>query len=95
MSWKLSLSSKIDEVFIAPGNGGTENNVPISVDNMEELAKFAQENNCFTVVGPEAPLAAAIVDKFNEKNLKIFGPTQNAAQLESSKICAKNIMKRN
>ena len=67
----------------------------ISPDNLEELVKFAKENNCFTVVGPEAPLADGIVDKFSKMNLKIFGPTKDAAQLESSKIWAKNFMKRN
>jgi phosphoribosylamine--glycine ligase len=95
LSWKLSQSSKIDKIFTAPGNGGTENNVPINVNNLNDLAKFAQENNCYTVVGPEAPLADGIVDKFNQMNLKIFGPSQKAAQLESSKIWAKNFMKRN
>jgi len=95
LSWKLSQSPKVDTVFTAPGNGGTENNVPINVDDLDGLADFAQKNNCFTVVGPEAPLAAGIVDKFNQKNLKVFGPSQKAAQLESSKIWAKNFMKRN
>lgn len=95
LSWKLSQSPKVDAVFTAPGNGGTENNVPINVDDLDGLADFAKKNNCFTVVGPEAPLAAGIVDRFNEQNLKVFGPTQNAAQLESSKIWAKNFMKRN
>jgi phosphoribosylamine--glycine ligase len=95
LSWKLSKSSKVDKVFTAPGNGGTQNNILISVDNVEELSKFAKENNCFTVVGPEVPLAAGIVDKFNQMNLKIFGPSQNAAQLESSKIWAKEFMQRN
>lgn len=95
LSWKLSQSPKVDAVFTAPGNGGTENNVPINVDDLDGLADFAKKNNCFTVVGPEAPLAAGIVDRFNEQNLKVFGPTQKAAQLESSKIWAKNFMKRN
>ena len=95
LSWKLSQSSLVDKVFTAPGNGGTENNVPISVDKIDELADFASQNNCFTVVGPEAPLTSGIVDKFNEKKLKIFGPTKNAAQLESSKIWAKQFMQRN
>jgi len=95
LSWKLSQSSLVDKVFTAPGNGGTENNVPISIDKIDELADFASQNNCFTVVGPEAPLASGIVDKFNEKKLKIFGPTKNAAQLESSKIWAKQFMQRN
>jgi len=95
LSWKLSKSSKVDTVFTAPGNGGTKNNVEISVDNIEKLAELAQKNNCFTIVGPEAPLADGIVDKFYQKNLKIFGPTKEAAQLEASKIWAKEFMKRN
>ena len=95
LSWKLSQSSKVDKVFTAPGNGGTENNIPIEIDDLNALSDFAQKNNCFTVVGPETPLAAGIVDKFNQMNLKIFGPSQKAAQLESSKIWAKNFMKRN
>jgi len=95
LSWKLSQSEKVDQVFTAPGNGGTKNNVPISVESIEDLANFAKENNCYTIVGPEAPLADGIVDKFNQMDLKIFGPSQKAAQLESSKIWAKNFMKRN
>ena len=95
LSWKLSQSKKVGTVFTAPGNGGTENNVPINVDDLDGLADFAQKNNCFTVVGPEDPLAAGIVDKFNKLNLKVFGPSQKAAQLESSKIWAKDFMKRN
>ena len=95
LSWKLSQSSKVETVFTAPGNGGTENNVPIDIDDIDGLADFAQKNNCFTVVGPEVPLAAGIVDTFNQKNLKVFGPSKMAAQLESSKIWAKNFMKRN
>ena len=95
LSWKLSQSSKVETVFTAPGNGGTENNVPIDVNDLDALADFAQKNNCFTVVGPEDPLAAGIVDKFTVKGLKIFGPSRDAAQLESSKIWAKDFMKRN
>lgn len=95
LSWKLSQSPKVEKVFTAPGNGGTSNNVPITADNLEGLAKFASDNDCFTVVGPEAPLACGIVNLFNKKNLKIFGPTKEAARLESSKIWAKNFMKRN
>jgi phosphoribosylamine--glycine ligase len=95
LSWKLSQSPKVDTVFTAPGNGGTENNIPIDVDDLDGLSDFAQKNNCFTVIGPEDPLAAGIVDKFNQNNLKVFGPSKKAAQLESSKIWAKNFMKRN
>jgi len=95
LSWKLSQSPKVDTVFTAPGNGGTENNVSINVDDLDGLSDFAQKNNCFTIVGPEVPLAAGIVDKFNQHGLKIFGPSKLAAQLESSKIWSKNFMKRN
>ena len=95
LSWKLSQSNQVETVYTAPGNGGTENNVPIDVNDLDGLAEFAQKNNCFTVVGPEDPLASGIVDKFNQLNLKVFGPSQAAAQLESSKIWAKNFMKRN
>ena len=95
IGWKLSQSDNVNRVFHAPGNGGTSNNVPISVDNLERLSTFASKNDCFTIVGPEAPLAAGIVDIFNQKGLKIFGPTKKAAQLESSKIWAKEFMKRN
>ena len=75
IGWKLGQSENVDRVFHAPGNGGTLNNVQISIDDLAGLAKFASENNCFTIVGPEAPLAMGIVDMFNEKGLKIFGPT--------------------
>ena len=95
IGWKLGQSDNVNTIFYAPGNGGTLNNVPISADNLGELAKFASENDCFTVVGPEAPLAMGIVDMFNEMGLKIFGPTKKAAQLESSKIWAKQFLKRN
>ena len=91
----MSLEDEVDTVFFAPGNGGTPNNVSIPVDNLDDIVKFASEKDCFTVVGPEAPLAMGIVDMFNEKGLKIFGPTKDAAQLESSKIWAKKFMKRN
>ena len=95
IGWKIGQSDNVHTVFHAPGNGGTLNNIPISVDSLEELSTFASENDCFTIVGPEAPLAAGIVDIFNEKGLKIFGPTKKASQLESSKIWAKEFMKRN
>jgi phosphoribosylamine--glycine ligase len=95
LGWKLVQSPKVEEIFFAPGNGGTKINVDIHVDNIESLAKFASENNCLTVVGPEVPLAAGIVDEFTKRGLRIFGPTKNAAQLESSKVWAKNFMKRN
>jgi len=95
LGWRLKQSSKVDTVFTAPGNGGTENNVDISVDDLDGLADFAEENECFTVVGPEAPLARGIVDMFRERGLPVFGPGKDGAQLESSKVWAKEFMKRN
>jgi len=95
LGWKISQSKLVGKVYHAPGNGGTTNNIDISTENIESLAKFAQENDCITIVGPEAPLARGIVDQFQKKGLQIFGPKKNAAQLESSKVWAKNFMKRN
>jgi phosphoribosylamine---glycine ligase len=94
LGWKLSQSTKVGKVYHAPGNGGTSNNVSISVDDIDGLAKFASGNNCLTVVGPEIPLSIGIVDEFIKKNLRIFGPTKKAAQIESSKVWAKNFMKK-
>ncbi|PSJ16780.1 phosphoribosylamine--glycine ligase [Nitrosomonas supralitoralis] len=98
LAWKLSLSPRVHKVFVAPGNAGTalehglEN---ISISSIPELIKFVQiENIAITVVGPELPLAAGIVDAFQASGLKIFGPTQKAAQLETSKIFAKEFMQR-
>jgi phosphoribosylamine--glycine ligase len=95
LGWKLSQSKKVGKIYFAPGNGGTSNNVSILVEDIEKLAKFASEKNCLTVVGPETPLSLGIVDEFIKKGLRIFGPTKMAAQLESSKVWAKNFMKRN
>ncbi|MDE1862381.1 MAG: phosphoribosylamine--glycine ligase [Thaumarchaeota archaeon] len=95
LGWKLSASPGVDSVYFAPGNGGTKNNVDVKADDIEKLAQFAEKNRCLTVVGPETPLAMGIVDAFEKKGLPIFGPTRTAAQLESSKIWAKNFMKRN
>jgi phosphoribosylamine--glycine ligase len=98
LAWRLSQSGRVQVVYVAPGNGGTARernlqNVPIT--NPETLAAFAErENVAFTVVGPEAPLAAGIVDLFRARGLKIFGPTRAAARLESSKDFAKAFMKR-
>ncbi|MEW6042638.1 MAG: phosphoribosylamine--glycine ligase [Thermoproteota archaeon] len=94
LGWKLSQSPHVNKVFHAPGNGGTKNNIPIQPDEIDKLADFADENECFTVVGPEAPLALGIVDTFQKRNLKIFGPTKQAAQLESSKVWAKLFMQK-
>ena len=94
LGWKLSHSNKVGKVYYAPGNGGTSNNVSIPVDDIDGLVKFASENDCLTIVGPETPLSMGIVDEFTKKGLRIFGPTKKAAQLESSKVWAKNFMKK-
>ena len=98
IAWKLLQSSRVQTVYVAPGNGGTAldgrlHNVPLT--DFNELAEFAvSEKIALTVVGPEGPLAAGIVDFFRARGLRIFGPTKAAAQLESSKAHAKAFMAR-
>ena len=98
MAWKLSQSPKVTKVYVAPGNGGTAlnnklQNVPVS--DVRELRAWAQaEKIGLTVVGPEAPLAAGVVDEFRAHGLRVFGPTKAAAQLESSKAFSKAFMRR-
>ena len=98
LAWKLAQSPKVQQVHVAPGNGGTARdrhlvNVPIS--DVVQLRQWAQDNQIgLTVVGPEAPLAAGVVDEFRAHGLRIFGPTQAAAQLESSKAFSKAFMYR-
>lgn len=98
LAWKLAQSERIQRVLVAPGNGGTALDARlknIAITDPLELADFAeQENIAITVVGPETPLAAGIVDIFRARGLKIFGPTRAAAQLESSKDFAKAFMQR-
>ena len=98
MAWKLSQSNKVNAIFIAPGNGGTHLNPKfknIDLTDIDLLSDFAiKERIDLTVVGPELPLSEGIVDLFRSKNLNIFGPTQKAAQLESSKDFAKDFMYR-
>jgi phosphoribosylamine--glycine ligase len=98
MAWKLSQSNKVNSVFVAPGNGGTHLNPKfknIDLVDINLLADFAIEENIdLTVIGPELPLSKGIVDLFRSKHLNIFGPTQKAAQLESSKDFAKDFMYR-
>src|SRR5665811_898867 len=98
LAWKLAQSPKLRVVYVAPGNGGTaldarlEN---INITDIHELRAWAAtEKIALTVVGPEQPLAAGIVDEFRRHGLRVFGPTQAAAQLESSKSFSKAFMKR-
>ncbi len=98
LAWRLAKSPRLQKVYVAPGNAGTarENgleNVPITT--IDDLVAFAEREQIYlTVVGPEAPLAAGVVNAFRAKNLPIFGPTREAAQLESSKDFAKRFMQR-
>lgn len=98
IAWKLSQSPKVTRVFVAPGNGGTAlnpkfENLPIT--DVAALRAWAQQEKIgLTVVGPEAPLAAGVVDEFRAHGLRIFGPTKAAAQLESSKAFSKAFMRR-
>ncbi len=98
IAWKLVQSPKVQKVFVAPGNGGTatENGLEnVEITGVADLVAFAKKENVqLTVVGPEAPLAAGVVDAFRDAGLKIFGPTRAAAQLESSKDFAKSFMVR-
>lgn len=100
LAWKVKQSSKVEKVFVAPGNAGTaqENgieNVPLTVDNITGLRQFAQQQAIdLTIVGPEVPLTLGIVDSFQEVGLKCFGPSAKAAQLEGSKTFCKDFMTR-
>ncbi|MDR1802200.1 MAG: phosphoribosylamine--glycine ligase, partial [Treponema sp.] len=102
LAWKLARSKKVERIYAAPGNGGTaveEKTENLSLggapdaDSGEALLEFARRGNIdLTVVGPEAPLAAGIVDRFRGAGLAIVGPDKNAARLETSKVYAKSFM---
>ena len=93
LAWRLSKSPRVQKVYVAPGNGGTatepdlENVALDAVNDPDGLVRFLKDNEvAFTVVGPEAPLAAGLVDRLESEGLKVFGPRKAAAQLEASKI---------
>jgi phosphoribosylamine--glycine ligase len=96
MAWKIAASPRVSRVFVAPGNAGTASeaeNIDIQADDLGGLLKFVQQNSVdLTVVGPEAPLVAGIVDAFQREKLRIFGPSKAAAQLEGSKVFCKNLL---
>jgi len=98
LAWKLAQSERIQMVYVAPGNGGTARDarlVNVNITDLHELANFVEsEGISLTVVGPETPLAGGIVNLFRARGLKVFGPTKEAAQLESSKDFAKAFMQR-
>ncbi len=96
--WKISQSPLVDKIYCAPGNGGTKElaiNININVMEFDKLADFAESNQVdLTVVGPDDPLVAGIVDIFEQRELKIFGPRKNAAIIEGSKAFSKELMKK-
>ena len=98
LAWKIAQSNKVQKVFVAPGNGGTARDKRldnIDITDVKALREFAQTSGVeLTVVGPETPLAAGVVDEFRAHGMRIFGPTKAAAQLESSKAFSKAFMKR-
>lgn len=97
LAWKIAQSSRVERVFVAPGNAGTAldaENVNIPADDFPGLIHFAKENKVsLTVVGPEAPLAEGIVDVFTKEKLRIFGPPKAAAELEASKVFCKDLLR--
>ena len=98
LAWKLKQSPRVEAIFCAPGNAGTDSlgeNVPIASNDLAGLAQFAKRNAIsLTVIGPDDPLAAGVVDVFRAEGLRVFGPDKTAARLEASKIFAKEIMRR-
>jgi phosphoribosylamine--glycine ligase len=97
LAWKIAQSSRVDRVFVAPGNAGTAidaENIDIKSTDFAQLIKFAKQNNvALTVVGPEAPLADGLVDALQHEKLRVFGPSKAAAQLEASKVFCKNMLR--
>jgi phosphoribosylamine--glycine ligase len=95
--WKLAQSPRVDRVFCAPGNAGTAEdgiNAPIETNDFDRLIRFARKENVeLTVVGPEEPLAMGIADAFHKAGLRVFGPSRDAAQIEASKVFAKQLMR--
>jgi phosphoribosylamine--glycine ligase len=98
LAWRISKSPRVEKIFCAPGNGGTRlvaENVPLAETDIAGLADFAQREKIgLTVVGPEIPLTMGIVDEFEHRSLKIFGPSKKAAEIEGSKVFAKEFMAR-
>ena len=97
LAWKLGRCPDAERIFCAPGNAGTAEiaeNVAISASDLKALVRFARENRIdLTVIGPDDPLAAGIVDLFSAEKLRAFGPTKSAARIEASKIFAKELMR--
>ena len=98
LAWKIAQSALVKKVYCAPGNAGTANvaeNIDISADNIDLLLQFATVTGIgLTIVGPEQPLVKGIVDSFEESGLRVFGPSQRAAEIEGSKVFCKDLMKK-
>ena len=98
IAWKISQSSEVDKLYVAPGNGGTAaiaENVAISATDIEGLVRFSVDQRIdLVIVGPEAPLAEGIVDRLEDKRIPVFGPRKNAAEIESSKVFSKMLMQK-
>ncbi len=97
LAWKISQSSRVEKVYVAPGNAGTAldaENVDLPTTDFAKLIKFVKQNQIgLTVVGPEAPLSLGIVDAFQKEKLRVFGPSKAAAELEASKVFCKNLLR--
>ena len=98
LAWKIAKSPRVETVYCAPGNGGTRlvaENVPLAETDIAGLAHFAEREKVgLTVVGPEVPLSMGLVDEFERRGLRVFGPSKKAAEIESSKVFAKEFMSR-
>ena len=97
LAWKVAQSPRVDRVFVAPGNAGTQQdaeNVDIAATDIPALVKFAKENEiAFTIAGPEVPLCQGLADAFKAEGLHVFGPSKEAAALEGSKVFCKKVMR--
>ena len=95
IAWKLSQSNLADKVYVLSGNGGTENNVDVDLNDFKMILNFCRHNTIqLLFVGPEDPLAAGIIDYFADTPVKVFGPDKAGARLEGSKIFAKRFMQK-
>src|SRR4030042_1543461 len=98
LAWKIAPSPRAEKVYCAPGNGGTRlvaENVPLAETDLAGLADFAEREKIgLTVVGPEGPLTMGIVDEFERGGVRVFGPSKKAAEIEGSKVFAKEFMNR-
>ena len=98
LAWKLAQSPRADRIWVAPGNAGTQldaENVDLAMDDFGQIIEFAKQNAVgLTVVGPEAPLAGGLIDALDAAGIPAFGPSQDAAQLEASKVFCKQILQK-